>query len=132
LARVQKTLISDRAAIHFGKPSGARLYIVDFSAGDLAFYHDALDQLELAVETSTGVVSAEALSWNPHTRGVRARIFSQIEIGQATKRQRDTASARQAHERDMARLLAASSGAGAGTCLRHGRSMSSASLRGIT
>jgi glucans biosynthesis protein len=84
LARVQKTLISDRAAAHFGKPNGARLYIVDFTGGDVAFYRDALDQLELAVQTTTGVVSAEALAWNPHTRGVRARIFAQVEVGQST------------------------------------------------
>jgi len=83
LARVNKTLISDRAAAQFGMPNGARMYLIDFSGGDVAFYRKALDELELAVTASAGSASAAGLLWNPHTNSVRARIFAQIEVGQS-------------------------------------------------
>jgi glucans biosynthesis protein len=84
LARVHKTLLSDRAAPHYGKPNGSRLYLVDFTGGDLDYFRTALDEIEIALQSTTGAVSAEGLTWNPHTRAVRARIFARVEIGQST------------------------------------------------
>ncbi|MDB5543154.1 MAG: opgD [Hyphomicrobiales bacterium] len=84
LARVHKTLLSERAAIQYGKPKGSRLYLVDFTGGDLDYFRTALDEIEIALQSTTGAVSAEGLTWNPHTRAVRARIFAQVEIGQST------------------------------------------------
>jgi glucans biosynthesis protein len=84
LARVQKTLISDRAAMHFGKPHGSRLFLIDFAGGDLEIYRAALDEIEIALEATNGVVTAERLVWNPHAGGVRAKLFAEVEIGQST------------------------------------------------
>jgi glucans biosynthesis protein len=84
VAQVRKTLISDRAALHYGKPSGARLYLVDFAGGDLAYYSSAIEDLELALQATSGTASAERLTWNPHARSVRARIFAEVALGQST------------------------------------------------
>lgn len=83
LGRVHRTLISDRAAIHYGQPKGARMYLVDFTDGDLAFYRNALDELELSVKSTGGKATAAGLTWNPHAGAVRARIFAELEVGQS-------------------------------------------------
>lgn len=85
LGRAMKTLISDRAAQAAGRPEGARLYIVDFAGGDLSFYQSVVDELELALHTTTGAVSAEPLQWNPNTKGVRARIYAFVDLEQTTE-----------------------------------------------
>ena len=83
LAHVQKTLVSDRSAVHYGKPHGARMYLIDFAGGDLGYFRSSPDDLELALQTTLGDISPERLVWNPHVGGVRAKLFTQIEVGQA-------------------------------------------------
>ncbi len=85
LARAQRTLISDRAARHAGQPAGARLFLVDFAGGDLAFYKSAVDELEISLHTTAGTIAAEPLAWNPHTSGIRARIFTHMEHEQSSE-----------------------------------------------
>ncbi|MDB5641702.1 MAG: mdoG [Hyphomicrobiales bacterium] len=84
LARVQKTLLSERSAMHYGRPPGSRMYLIDFVGGELAYFRSSPDALELVVQTTTGDVAPERLVWNPHVGGVRAKLFAQIEVGQST------------------------------------------------
>lgn len=84
LAQVQKTLLSDRSAVHHGRPQGARMYLIDYVGGDLGYFRSSPDDLELSVQTTLGEVAPERLVWNPYVGGIRAKLFAQVEGGQET------------------------------------------------
>ena len=82
LAKASRTLISDLARPRAGQPSGSRLYVIDFTGDDIAFWENALEEIELVVGASQGEATGARLRWNPNGPGIRARFTARIEPGQ--------------------------------------------------
>jgi glucans biosynthesis protein len=63
---------------------GHRRFIVDFAGGDLSYYFNAPEQVQLVPSTSTGQITNTFLMPNPHIDGFRAAIDVRLEPGQST------------------------------------------------
>jgi periplasmic glucans biosynthesis protein len=63
---------------------GSRRFIIDFTGGDLAFYADDPQVVEVVPTTSQGKIVRSFIVPNPHTKGFRAVIDVQLEPGQST------------------------------------------------
>ena len=61
-----------------------RRFIVDFAGGNLAYYLNAPDQVQLIPSTSVGQITNTFVMPNPHTQGFRAAIDVKLEPGQST------------------------------------------------
>ncbi|MDB5650543.1 MAG: opgD, partial [Hyphomicrobiales bacterium] len=85
LAKADRTMISDDPEPRRLMLPGSRLFVIDFSGDDLAFYKSALEEMDLTIKGSLGKIAAEPLEWNPHTSGLRASIIAYIEPGQTTE-----------------------------------------------
>jgi periplasmic glucans biosynthesis protein len=62
---------------------GSRRFIIDFTGGDLAFYANAPELVEVVPTTSQGKILRSFIVPNPHTQGFRAIIDVQLEPGQS-------------------------------------------------
>jgi periplasmic glucans biosynthesis protein len=62
---------------------GSHRFIIDFTGGDLAFYANDPDLVEVVPTTSQGKIIRSFIMPNPHTRGFRAIIDVQLEPGQS-------------------------------------------------
>jgi periplasmic glucans biosynthesis protein len=63
---------------------GSRRFIVDFAGGDLAYYAQDPNSVEIAASASVGKVTRTILMQNPHIDGFRAFVDVQVEPGQST------------------------------------------------
>jgi periplasmic glucans biosynthesis protein len=63
---------------------GSRRFIIDFTGGDLAFYVDDPQLVEVVPTTSQGKIIRSFIVPNPHIKGFRAVIDVQLEPGQST------------------------------------------------
>ena len=62
---------------------GSRRFIIDFTGGDLAFYANDPELVEVVPTTSQGTILRSFIVPNPHTQGFRAIIDVQLEPGQS-------------------------------------------------
>ena len=62
----------------------SRRFIIDFTGGDLAFYADDPQLVEVVPTTSQGKIVRSFIVPNPHIKGFRAVIDVQLEPGQST------------------------------------------------
>jgi periplasmic glucans biosynthesis protein len=63
---------------------GSRRFIVDFSGGDLAYYAQDPNSVEITASASVGKVTRTILMPNPHIDGFRAFVDVQVDPGQST------------------------------------------------
>lgn len=63
---------------------GSRRFIVDFSGGDLAYYLQAPQLVEVVPTTTQGKITRSFVVPNSHTNGFRAAIDVLLEAGQST------------------------------------------------
>ncbi len=63
---------------------GSHRFIVDFAGGDLAFYAQNPQLVEVVPTTSQGKILRSSIVFNSHTNGFRATIDLQLESGQST------------------------------------------------
>jgi periplasmic glucans biosynthesis protein len=63
---------------------GSRRFIIDFTGGDLAFYADDPQLVEVVPTTSQGKIIRSFIVPNSHIKGFRAVIDVQLEPGQST------------------------------------------------
>jgi glucans biosynthesis protein len=63
---------------------GSRRFIVDFSGGDLGYYQQDPNQVEISAATSQGKITRTILTPNPHIDGFRAMIDVEVQPGQTT------------------------------------------------
>jgi periplasmic glucans biosynthesis protein len=63
---------------------GSRRFIIDFTGGDLDFYADDPQLVEVVPTTSQGKIVRSFIVPNPHIKGFRAVIDVQLEPGQST------------------------------------------------
>jgi glucans biosynthesis protein len=62
----------------------SRRFIVDFEGGDLPYYQQDPNLVEVSASTSVGKILRTILQPNPHIDGFRAMIDVEVEPGQAT------------------------------------------------
>ncbi|HUB63966.1 MAG TPA: glucan biosynthesis protein G [Methylocella sp.] len=62
----------------------SRRFIIDFTGGDLAYYLDDPQMVEVVPTTSQGTITRSFIVPNAHTKGFRAIIDVQLEPGQST------------------------------------------------
>ena len=65
-------------------PAGSHRFIIDFSGGDLAFYAQNPQLVEVVASASQGQILHSWVVYNPHVDGFRASIDLQLDPGQAT------------------------------------------------
>ncbi len=63
---------------------GSRRFIIDFTGGDLAYYLNDPQLVEVVPSTSQGTITRSFIVPNVHTKGFRAIIDVQLEPGQST------------------------------------------------
>ena len=63
---------------------GERRFIIDFAGGDLGFYQNDPNLVEISATTSRGKILRTILEPNPHIDGFRALIDVQVDPGQTT------------------------------------------------
>jgi glucans biosynthesis protein len=62
---------------------GSRRFIIDFTGGDLAYYLNDPQLVEVVPSTSQGTITRSFIVPNTHTKGFRAIIDVQLEPGQS-------------------------------------------------
>ncbi|HKH80371.1 MAG TPA: glucan biosynthesis protein G [Methylovirgula sp.] len=76
------------AARALGSPEpltpGSHRFIIDFAGGDLAFYAQNPQLVEVVASTSQGKILRSWIVFNSHTNGFRATIDLQLDPGQST------------------------------------------------
>jgi glucans biosynthesis protein len=60
----------------------SRRFIIDFSGGDLPYFHTDPKALEVVASTSRGSILQSFIAPNPHTRGFRVGIDVQVPAGE--------------------------------------------------
>jgi glucans biosynthesis protein len=65
-------------------PPGSHRFIIDFAGGDLAFYAQTPQLVEVVPSTGHGKILRSWVVFNPHTKGFRATIDLQLDPGQST------------------------------------------------
>ncbi|WP_082609533.1 glucan biosynthesis protein [Bosea sp. Root381] len=64
---------------------GTKRFIVDFAGGDLAYYQNDPERLELVVTTTGGSITTRILTFNAKTKGVRAIVDATLPDGQSAE-----------------------------------------------
>jgi glucans biosynthesis protein len=65
-------------------PPGAQRFVIDFTGGDLAYYVDSPEEVQLVPTTTNGRILRSFIAANIHIRGFRAGIDLQLDGGQST------------------------------------------------
>ena len=84
--RVLNTYQTRAAALGSSEPPppGSRRFIIDFAGGDLAYYLDNPELVEVVPSTSQGTITRSFIVPNSHTKGFRAVIDVTLQPGQST------------------------------------------------
>lgn len=84
--RAVNTYQTEARALGAREPAapGSRRFIVDFSGGDLAYFLNDPQAVEIVPTASNGKILRSWLVPNPHTKGFRAGIDVQAEPGQSS------------------------------------------------
>lgn len=64
---------------------GTKRFIVDFSGGDLAYYQNEPERLELVASTTAGEITSKILTFNAPLKGVRAIVDAALPDGQSAE-----------------------------------------------
>lgn len=65
--------------------NGTKRFIVDFAGGDLAYYKNAPERLELVATTTAGTITSRILTFNGPIDGVRAIVDATLPDGQSAE-----------------------------------------------
>ena len=64
-------------------PPNTQRFIIDFTGGDLAFFINNPEQVQVVATTTNGGIQRSVLAANPHVDGFRASIDLQLDRGQS-------------------------------------------------
>jgi glucans biosynthesis protein len=84
--RVVNTFLTEARALGSPEapPRGAKRFIIDFSGGQLAYYAEAPQLVEVVPTTTQGKILRSFVVPNSHVKGFRAIIDLQLDSGQST------------------------------------------------
>lgn len=65
--------------------NGTKRFIIDFAGGDLAYYRNEPERLELVATTTSGAITSKILAFNTPLKGVRAIVDATLPDGQSAE-----------------------------------------------
>jgi glucans biosynthesis protein len=84
-AQVQQSFAGSDIEDGVSQGQGTKRFIVDFAGGDLAFYENAPERLELVATATGGTITTKILTYHAPLKGVRAIVDATLPDGQSAE-----------------------------------------------